>query len=241
MQPDEYEIMRAVEDRYWWYSVLRGLVLRELSARLPPMARVLDAGCGTGGMMEVLGQRWQVQGVDAAAAAIDQCHARRGLSVQQASVCELPFADASFDAVLSLDVLYHQAVDEEAAMREMVRVLRPGGVLVVNLPAFDALRGSHDAAVCGARRYTASKMRQLFSSHGLDLEMMHYWNAWMFVPLLLWRRFSRGQTSDLSMPPAWLNSLLACVGRWDALACRRFRVPFGSSVFAVASKSGNHN
>lgn len=246
MKAPEYELMRSVEDRHWWYAVLRSQVQHALAGRLPPGGRMMDAGCGTGGMLEFLkGQNCDltVAGVDAAEEAVRHCH-QRGLStVQLGSVEALPYADADFDAVLSLDVLYHAGVVEKQALAEMGRVLRPGGLLVLNLPAFEGLRGSHDVAVSGARRYGASQVRKLLEHSSFAVEQIHYWNAWLFLPLLAWRQLSRIKAergaegeSDLRLSPRWVNSLLTGMGRLDAGLCRELRLPFGSSVFAVARK-----
>lgn len=246
MRAAEYDLMRAVEDRHWWHAVLRSLVEQALAGRLTPRGRLLDAGCGTGGMLEFLRgcmRDLDVTGIDAAEEAVRHCH-RRGLqTVQMGSVEALPFADASFDAVLSLDVLYHAGVSEERALAQMGRVLRPGGLLVLNLPAFAGLRGSHDVAVCGARRYVSDEVRALLERFSFTVEMIHYWNAWLFLPLLVWRRLSRlkaghaaAAVSDLKLTPAWVNGMLTGLGRVDAGMCREFRLPFGSSVFAVARK-----
>jgi SAM-dependent methyltransferase len=247
MRAPEYDLMRAVEDCHWWYAVLRSQVLHALAGRLPPRGRLLDAGCGTGGMLEFLQGRicdLNVAGVDDAEEAVRHC-LQRGLStVQLGSVEALPYADAAFDAVLSLDVLYHDGVIEKRALAEMGRVLRPGGLLVLNLPAFEGLRGAHDVAVSGARRYGASQVRTLLEHSSFSVEIIHYWNAWLFLPLLAWRRLSRMRTepaaageSDLKLTPRWMNSLLAGMGKLDAGLCRELRVPFGSSVFAVARKA----
>ncbi len=247
MRTAEYDVMRAVEDRHWWHAVLRSQVQHALAGRLPPSGRLLDAGCGTGGMLEFLQSQigdLNGAGVDDAEVAVRHCH-QRGLStVQLASVEALPYADAAFDAVLSLDVLYHDGVIEKRAVAEMGRVLRPGGLLVLNLPAFEGLRGSHDVAVSGARRYGASQVRTLLEHSSFAIEQIHYWNAWLFLPLLAWRRLSRMKAatdvageSDLKLTPRWMNSLLTTMGRLDAGLCRELRLPFGSSVFAVARKT----
>lgn len=250
MHPPEYETLRRMEDHHWWYAILHGLVLKELAARLPATARILDAGCGTGGVMQMLMRQhpqWRVEGIDANENAVSLCRQRGLETVRLGDVADLPYPAESFDAVLSLDVLYHAGVDESKALQEMARVLRPGGVWVVNLPAFESLRGSHDAAVCGVRRYKACHVRDFAENRNLSISMIHYWNAWLFVPLLLRRRWSRmrpplnagsppASASDLMMPPAWLNSLLAAMGRVDAAACKRLRLPWGSSIFAVAVK-----
>jgi SAM-dependent methyltransferase len=248
MQPAEYDTLKAMEDRHWWYAVLRNLVSMTLPSRLPPLARVLDAGCGTGGMLGFLTNEiplLEASGIDVSEVAVRHCHERGLPMVSTGSVNALPFADGEFDAVLSLDVLYHEAVDEESALREMRRVLRPGGVLVLNLPAFEALRGSHDVAVGGVRRYRMCHVQRLLKVHSFDAVITHHWNAWLFLPLLARRQWSRWQTagarssvaSDLRLPsPAW-NRLLTVAGRLDALLCRLLRIPFGSSIYVVARRT----
>lgn len=238
MQACQHEAMRAVEDEHWWYAVLRRQVLNALSQRLPRDAQILDAGCGTGGMMWQLPARWNCIGIDISPLAVDHTRAR-GLNARLGSVGDLPFESASFDAVLSLDVLYHAEVQPEQAMAEAARVLKPGYPLVLNVPAFDSLRGSHDQSVSGARRYNACQVQAMLERHNLRAEMIHYWNAWLFLPLLLRRLTSRMNAgtaaSDLFLPPRWLNRLLATVGHVDARVCRAFRLPIGTSVFAVAT------
>jgi SAM-dependent methyltransferase len=238
MPPAEHDILRTAEDEHWWYAVLHRLVMKEMQARVPHGERVLDAGCGTGGMMKLL-TNWDIHGIDIAPAAIAHCQQRGLKQVIQASLHELPFESASFDAVLSLDVLYHEQVDEHRALDEIARVLKPGGIFIMNLPAFDCLRGAHDHAVRGARRYTACQVRDRLLFHNLSVDMMHYWNAWLFLPLLVWRRWTRlrphSARSDIRQLPAWLNASLTHLGRLDACASRRLGF-IGSSVFTVAHR-----
>ena len=193
------------------------------------MATLQAAGC-------------DVHGIDISPAAIHHCQ-QRGLSkVQLSNVHSLPFPDASFDAVISLDVLYHQGVDEELALAEMKRVLKPGGRLILNLPAFACLRGSHDFAVCGVKRYKRCQVQTLLAFHSLHSEMIHYWNAWLFFPILIWRQLSRKITtrnvSDLRLPLRGANGPLFHIGKLDSLLCQTLRIPFGTSLFVVAIKPG---
>lgn len=230
--------MRSVEDGHWWYAVLRRQVVNACSRCLPDGARILDAGCGTGGMMEQLSQRWACVGIDISPRAVHYT-LDRGLCAVQGDVGALPFDNGSFDAVLCLDVIYHLAVDPHQALAEMRRVLKPGGLLILNVPAFSVLRGSHDQSVSGARRYKGCQVRALLTSHSFTEQMTHYWNAWLFVPLLLRRLSSRlapgRQPSDLFPPPRWLNHLLSHAGHVDARACRALNLPLGTSFFAVAT------
>lgn len=235
MKPGQHQLMREVEDAHWWYQVLRGLVVAALQRHAQSGRRLLDAGCGTGGMLAML-HAWETHGCDLAAEAVELCRERGLHQVLVSSVHEMPYEDGIFDTVLSLDVLYHARVDPVRALAEMRRVLAPGGLLIVNVPAFECLRGAHDHAVEGARRYRLRSLIRLLAAQGFDIIEAHYWNAWLFLPLWLRRHLSRAEAGDLALPPAWLNRVLASAGHADAALCRRLRIPFGSSAFLVARR-----
>ena len=249
MLPNEYHTMRRVEDSYWWYQVLRTEVVKDVVCRFPPdkPCKLLDAGCGTGGMLYTLRKthpEWQVMGLDRSSVAVEYCRQRGVGDVSFGSVDEMPFPTASFDVVLSLDVLYHRQVLQNRAIFEMARVLKPGGILILNLPAFDVLRGRHDAAVHGLRRYTIKRIWKLLGPIGFKLETAFCWNAWLFFPLLSWRLLTRSlrvpsgveTKSDLSTLPPKINALLNAIGKLDFMLCRLLRLPFGTSVYTVSRK-----
>jgi SAM-dependent methyltransferase len=251
MNEDEYDLMRRVEDSYWWYAVLHESVAAEVRGHLAGKAAgcILDAGCGTGGMMHALrdaGPGWEISGVDVSLQAVEHTRRRGFTDVVQASIDALPYADASFDVVVSLDVLYFEGVDETKAMAEFYRVLKPGGMLILNLPAFEVLRGEHDRAVSGVRRYTPIQVHELLKMSNLEAVRVHCWNAWLFIPILGWRLLSQirrpnGRTrakSDLCMLPPILNKALTALARVDMALCRIVRSPLGTSVRAVATRRG---
>ena len=233
MKAGQHQLMRQVEDEHWWYRVLRGRVVHALERQVRVGRSLLDAGCGTGGMLSLLNE-WQTDGCDIEEEAVEHCRARGLERVLVSSVHAMPYADECFDAVLSLDVLYHAQVHEHLALSEMHRVLNRGGVLILNVPAFDCLRGAHDAAVDGVRRYRLRALKRLLRTHGFEIVEAHYWNAWLFLPLLLRRWCSQSADGDLAMPPRWLNALLAAGGKLDAALCRHTRMPFGTSLHVVA-------
>ena len=246
MQPHEYEVMFKAEDRYWWYRVLRVWAAGALKRHVARGARVLDAGCGTGANLAMLRRRgYDARGVDVSQAALDLAAQRpecRGC-LSQASAAELPFPAESFDAVISADVLYLLSEPEEqAALTECRRVLKPGGVLIVNLPAYEWLRGRHDQAIGTQRRYTVAGLRRKLTGTGLEpvrIECRHM----LFLPLLAAVRLMRrgkadgaNARSDLTLPIGPLNGMLhaiGCVEEWVGRAVRR---PFGTSVSAVARR-----
>jgi SAM-dependent methyltransferase len=249
MLQHEYHTMRQVEDTYWWYQVLRMEVINDVASRFPggKTCKLLDAGCGTGGMLQALREThpaWQITGLDFSPVAVEYCQQRGFADVIRGSVDEMPFPNASFDVVVSLDVLYHRQVSQNRALSEIARVLKPDGVMILNLPAFDILRGSHDVAVHGTRRYTVKQTRDLLDPIDFKLETAFCWNAWFFLPLLTWRLVTRslkppseGETkSDLSTLPPQINALLTAIGRLDFMVCRLLHLPFGTSVYSVGRK-----
>jgi len=249
MLQHEYHTMRQVEDTYWWYQVLRMEVIKDVVSRFPAdkPCKLLDAGCGTGGMLHTLRKthpEWQVTGLDSSSVAVEYCRQRGFADVIRGSVDEMLFPNASFDVVVSLDVLYHRQVFQNCALSELTRVLKPGGLLILNLPAFDVLRGRHDAAVHGMRRYTVKQIWELLGPIGFKLETAFCWNAWLFFPLLSWRLLTRSlrspgeveTKSDLCTLPPKINALLTAVGRLDFMVCRLLHLPFGTSVYSVGRK-----
>jgi ubiquinone/menaquinone biosynthesis C-methylase UbiE len=247
MSPEENDIMRSVEDHYWWYQALR----QHVAAAIEPAAAnfsLLDAGCGTGGMLKVVWQKFpaaHLTGIDQSTHALELTAAREtGAKLIPASVEELPFLENSFDFVLSLDVLVSVGVDDAVAMREFHRVLRPGGTVILNLAALDFLRGAHDCAVEANRRYTRRQVRALLAGAGFEIERVNYWNA-TFTPaiaLIRWisriRPASDRARSDFRPLPAALNSLLTQVAALELNAGRHVSLPFGTSLLAVARKNG---
>jgi SAM-dependent methyltransferase len=163
------------------------------------------------------------------------------------SVSALPFRDASFDVVVSLDVLYHRAVaDDLAAARELGRMLRPGGILLLNLPAYDSLRSAHDRVIHTARRYTRARVAKLLAAAGLEPLRVRHWNTFLFplaAAVRLWGRLRAtvaGRTppeeSDLHPVSPWLNEALRRVVGWELALRDRWDPPYGLSIVAVGRK-----
>jgi ubiquinone/menaquinone biosynthesis C-methylase UbiE len=242
MEADEYRKLAEVEDRMWYFHALHGHVERALVKTDRGELRVLDAGCGTGGLIRRLGVRhatWRWTGADLEPLACALARDRTaGTEIRQASVTELPFGEATFDAVVSADVLYH-VDDDAAALREFFRVLRPGGIVVINVPAYRWLWSYHDEAVHSRRRYGRKELLAKVHRAGFAGAKATHWNALPF-PLVvvrrkLWPAPSGG--SDVSLLPAPLEAVFR-----GAMALERGwlgafgSLPFGSSIFLVAQK-----
>jgi SAM-dependent methyltransferase len=234
MEQAEYDLMDAAEDRMWWYRALHARLLDALDGI---QGRVLDAGCGTGGLLARLGRtdlspigvEWSPQAAPRAAAK-SRCPVARG------SVNALPFSDASFDAAIAADVLCHAAVEPQAALAELRRVLRPGGRLVVNMPAYQWLASAHDARVHNARRQTAGQTDAMLRAAGFKAVRARYWNS-LLLPLMVLQRkiLARGDAaSDVAPFPPWLDARLHGMTEFE----RRLPIRFltGGSVLAVAER-----
>jgi SAM-dependent methyltransferase len=247
METVEYAVMAAVEDRHWWYSGMRAIS----AAWLDPVyggrgdLRILDAGCGTGGNGEWLRRYGHSTGLDLAPDALRLGARRLPGTITGGSVMELPFGAATFDLVTSFDVLYHRAVvDERRALVETWRVLKPGGRLLLRLPAYEWLQAKHDRAVHTRHRYTLDEVRRLLAP-ALEVERISYINTLLF-PLALAQRLRErwlahadepaDAPSDLALPPAWLNDALRAVMLLEAAWLRRATFGAGLSVLALARK-----
>ena len=242
MNPEEYARMYAAEDRQWWYAGMRAISFALLDrASTGAAPRSLDCGCGTGAMVRQLARRGRAVGVDLSPEALRLARTR-GATVARAGLLALPFPDGAFDCVTSFDVIYHRWVtDDAAALREMARVLRPGGLLLLRVPALKMLWGAHDEAVHSRHRYTRGEVRRLLAQSGLEVLRATYANS-LLLPLLLARRsldrvFGR-HGSDVAFLPAPLEAAFGAALRLEATLVKHVSLPLGASVFALARKPG---
>ena len=245
MEPAEYEVMDRVEARMWWYRGAHANVVDLVEAHCAALrhAAVLDAGCGTGGLLLRLGERLEHAtrfGIEIDPAAARRASAKSAALVVAGSVNAMPFRDGAFDAITSVDVLCHAAVDERAALAELHRCLAPGGLLVLSLPAYPWLRSAHDARVHNARRYTRGAAAALLHEAGFAVARIGYWNGLLLPLMVLRRKVLRGHAdaaSDVEEYPPWIDRTFGGV----LAAERKLRaigiwLPFGGSVLAMAEK-----
>ncbi|HEY0863454.1 MAG TPA: class I SAM-dependent methyltransferase [Lacunisphaera sp.] len=242
MQPDEYRKMAEVEDAMWYYRALHRHVTRSLAAVLPETGvRVLDAGCGTGGLLRRLrGARphWTLTGLDFSPLACELARERTGGEVVQGSIAALPFADGQFDALTSCDVVC-QVTDPAQAVREFHRVLRPGGHVVLTMPAYQWMYSYHDREVGNLRRYRRGEVNALLEGAGFRIVCSTYWNTLLFPLAVLRRKIlpPSAPTSDVGRFPAPVeagcNALMALEHAWLGAGGS---LPLGNSVLTVAQK-----
>ena len=252
MQRGYEEHYHSVEADHWWF-VARRRVVRDLVLRRGPdrSTRVLELGCSAGLLMQrlLLDGYKTVRGIDISADAINRCRAA-GLDAQVMDAQKLTFPDESFDLLTASDVLEHLP-DEAAALREWRRILKPGGVLIVFVPAFMFLWTEHDVVNNHCRRYTRATLVRPLAAAGFHIERSSYWNTALFPAVAIVRVLKRcfGQqkvadaanvTGDMFALPAPLNrALLGLLQVENRFLKWGVNWPFGVSVMAVAKKTGN--
>ena len=244
MERAEYERLAALDRRLWWFRGLHAQMAGALERHGAWQAdeRVLDAGCGTGGLLVSLRDRmpaFELFGLELDAIAAGVAQSASGRPIVGGSTNQLPFRDRTFAAIVSADVLCHRGVEETMALQEFRRCLRPGGLLVLNLPAYGWLLSQHDLAVHNVRRYTAGSARSVLASAGFARIRTGYWNTILFPLMVLrrklgWRREGM-PASDVVLMPAPVERLFAAIVALEAtLLGSGLRLPFGGSVLATA-------
>ena len=240
MTSDELHAMLASDERHWWYRGRRRVLRAALDGLgLPPEARILDAGCGSGRTLDDLAGYGRVSGIDLSAEAVAAARGRGHDDVQVARVEDLPFADGTFDLVTCLDVVEHTP-DDRATLRELLRVTRPGGLLLVTVPAYQALWSWHDEVNRHFRRYDSSSLRAAAHGAGWSLVRDTHFNSLLLAPaaavrLAQRRRHAHAQPqSDLDLTPPALNGVLELPLRLESrILAAGSRLPAGLSLLAV--------
>ncbi len=246
MERTEYQKLHDVEDEMWWFRGVHANLLAAFqwcAAGANVDRPLLDAGCGTGGLLARIGRELPGRtaiGLDVEPAACSAARAKSRCAVCVGSANSLPFADRSLAAIFSADMLCHDNVDERRTLGEFHRCLVEGGLLVLNLPAYDWLLSAHDRAVHNVRRYTRRRLSRMLEAAGFAAIRTTYWNTLLF-PLMVLRRTlwqSGTRTSDVMLYPAPVEACFRAVMRFETMLLKRGVVlPFGGSVLATAVKA----
>ena len=237
VEAHEYDLMDGAEQAMWWYRAMHA----HASEAVPAGSKLLDAGCGTGGFLARLaGSAPDAVGLEYNPGAAARAAVKSGRPVVAGSVNTLPFADASFRAVASLDVLCHAGAEPAAMLAELRRVLAPGGRLVLNLPALPWLSSAHDARVHGVRRYTRAGIEADLAAAGFTAPCARYWNS-LLLPLMILQRkvlhAKPGASSDVGTFSPWLDASLFAVTRIEHAMMRAgIRFPVGGSLIVTATR-----
>jgi SAM-dependent methyltransferase len=245
--PEEYRKMYEVEEQLWWYKALHLFVLRsiEKSFGSNKNIRILDAGCGTGGMLMALkktGYQY-LKGIDHSRVAV-QLAKERGLDIEEGNLSDFG-TNETFDVIICNDVFCYMN-DQEISQTIAIfyQVLNPNGLIISNNNAFDIFWGTHDIAIASQRRFTWNYFRNVLIDRKLKIKSYTYWTFILSPLVLVIRLFQRLKysispqktySSDVSLPPLWLNDfffrLVASEQRFLSFQ------PFGSSLFWVVQKS----
>lgn len=243
MDPRIYVRMRQIEDQHWWFSARRTIVSKVIaSLPLPRPARILDAGCGTGGNLASLAAFGNVIGVEAEDAAIDMARSRGVASVYKGSLPDnMPAESAQCDLVVMTDVLEHIDADRESLIT-IKSLMKAGAHLLLTVPAFPFLWGLHDTQHHHKRRYVAATLRATITAAGLQVVHLSYFNTLLFplvaaVRLIEKIRPPGNGTGDLELPGPLVNRTLEAIFASERHVLTRASLPFGVSLLAVARKT----
>lgn len=249
MEHAEYDKMSAVEDAHWWYVGLHELILHFTAnerARRGSLA-ILDAGCGTGRLCQLMSGLGNVTGCDVSDRALE-LSAKRGVKTFPADLNALDVPERSYDVVTSIDVLYHKWIpDDRAVLARFYRALKPGGLLILNLPAYGFLLSTHDTAIHTRERYTRNGAAAKLEAAGFSVEKATYRVSPLFPLIAAYRliqklRDPKGEDeagSDVWMPGRTVNGFFLGLIRLENFFIRNGAgMPFGTSLFILARKPG---
>ena len=243
MKEHTYPIMFRIEQSHWWYTGRRKIltsfvadICRRVTDRRP---RILDVGCGTGANLLMLSQFGDAEGVDISEDALAFCRERGLEKVRLGAGEKLPYDDGTFDLVTALDVVEHMD-DDLAGLREMRRVLRPGGRVLLFVPTFMFLWGVQDDVSNHRRRYRLPELQRVLEQAGFEIERTTYANITFFLPILLMRKLMRltgiKAESENNINVSALNGVLGSLLGAESVVLRHMNIPFGVSGLCVARK-----
>ena len=244
MKEHTYPIMFRVEQSHWWYIGRRKIlarfvedICRRVTDRRP---RILDVGCGTGANLLMLSEYGDAEGVDISEAALAFCRERGLEKVKLGTGEKLPYDDGTFDLVTAFDVVEHMD-DDLAGLSEMRRVLRPGGRVLLFVPAFMFLWGLQDDVSNHRRRYRLPELRKVLEQAGFEVERASYANITFFMPILFMRQLMRvtgiKPESENNITISALNGVFGKIFSAERHILKNFNFPFGVSIVVVARKA----
>lgn len=239
MEPDTYQLMRQIEDQHWWF-VARRKILGALLTRLdlPVQAEILEVGCGTGGNIALLKRFGTVTCVELDETAANMARERKLAPVHNGKLPdEIPEFPGKFDVVTLFDVIEH-VKEDGASLQTLAAVLKPGGRIVITVPAFNFLWSQHDDENHHQRRYLRRDLVKLAKQCGLTLDYISYFNSWLFLPVaglrIIRKVIPYKETwQDMHMPNTAVNGVLQRVFSSERHVVGKMSLPFGVSLMAV--------
>lgn len=242
MEPSIYALMASFEENHWWFTARRAIaekIIKRLD--LPPGAKILDAGCGTGGNLAMLSRHGQVHAMELDPQARQMANAKGIAQVLSGRLPdEVPYQQGQFDLVTLLDVLEH-VEDDRSTLSVLGSLLKPGGYLLISVPAFQLLWSAHDEVHHHKRRYFLGDLKRKLENAGLKVAYASYFNTLLFPLIFSARQLGKllpkqRKSGDLRMPHPLVNRLLFAIFSSERFVLGCWSLPFGVSAFAVARK-----
>ncbi|MCL7411683.1 MAG: class I SAM-dependent methyltransferase [Methanosarcinaceae archaeon] len=238
MEINEYSKMDQFEQKYWWWVVKRLIVDNQIK-KLSNTSKILEVGCGTGTNLKSISKYGDVTGIDFSKNALDFCKRRTHNPLILADAEKLPIDKETFDLIVALDVIEH--LNDEDALSEFYRILKPNGFLIITVPAFKFLWSQHDDVLHHLRRYRKKELKNKLE-HNFSIRMISYWNFFMLPPITAIRLINKirktdQNESDVKKLPFLINYTLIKVMRFeDFLISNKINLPCGVSIIAVCEK-----
>ncbi|MBR58986.1 MAG: hypothetical protein CMH54_13335 [Myxococcales bacterium] len=250
MKASEIRQMAAVMDRHFWFRGTRRVILNWANDAVGgglEKLRVADVGCGPGTTLSWLSHLPRIVGIDRAALCLELARERApNAELIQANAEELPLKDQQFDLIFCLDILEHLEHPEKA-VEELYRILKPGGILISTVPAWQFLWSEHDVALGHHRRYRKKAFKNLLQGGGFEVPRISYYNFFLFPPIASVRVAQRligsktveegdAASSDVKVMPRAINGLLESVLGGERHLLRHINLPFGVSLIATGQR-----
>lgn len=247
MELSRYQAGYKLETNHWWYLGRRKIIEKLIDKIVQPKEKlkILDVGCGSGGNIKFLQKFGKVIGVDNSKMAISFCRRNNLKNVLLGDAVRLPFNKNSFDLITSLDLLEH-VKDDQKALKEFNRVLKPGGHLLITVPALKILWSDFDIPSKHYRRYEKKELKIKIKNVGFKITKLSFINFFLFLPIFLirsaqntlqkWIKFGR----ELKEQNRIINFVLKQIFSSEVLLIEKFDLPIGVSLICIAQKNNEN-
>lgn len=235
-----YQDMYDLEDQHWWHKAKRALIIESLQKlSYSKKSKLLDIGCGTGRNIQAFNNLMEAHGIDMSFAAIKFCKQRGLTTVTKSSAAKTSFKEHSFSVITALDIIEH--TDDQAVLKECWRLLKPGGTLIVTVPAYQWAWSKWDEVLHHQRRYTSQSLKAVLTQQGFKLKKLSYVYSFLLLPVLIIRKIKSlnskdKYSSDFALSNQLIDTILGKVAAVERWLLWRVSIPFGTTVFAIALK-----